>query len=101
MLLCTLPSAAVANSEITSSNRDASEEIANPNSIDLLVIYPETEFGTSHVDDLSSDYGEITVDGYLDKLIQHVKTNVQTKIVNWMNSVINHQEFAKNAQENG
>ena len=75
MLLCTLPSAAVANSEITSSNRDASEEIANPNSIDLLVIYPETEFGTSHVDDLSSDYGEITVDGYLDKLIQHVNSN--------------------------
>ena len=74
LLLSTLCSVAVANSTI-SSNRDVPGELPNPNSIDLLVIYPETERGTTHIDDLSSDYGETTVDGYLDKLIQHVNSN--------------------------
>ena len=39
------------------------------------MIYPETEHETTHIDDLSSDYGETTVDGYLDKLILHVNSN--------------------------
>ncbi|SVC78287.1 uncharacterized protein METZ01_LOCUS331141, partial [marine metagenome] len=34
--------------------------------------YPEPEPGSTHIDDLSSDYGETTVDGYLDKLFVQV-----------------------------
>ena len=75
LLLSTFSSVTVANSDNSDLSRDVPGAILNPNTIDLLVIYPETERGTTHIDDLSNDYGETTVDGYLDKLIQHVNSN--------------------------
>ena len=33
------------------------------------------EQGETHIDDLSSDYGETTVDGYLDKVFEQVNAN--------------------------
>ena len=75
LLLSTFSSVTVANSDNSDLSRDVPGAILNPNTIHLLVIYPETERGTTHIDDLSNDYGETTVDGYLDKLIQHVNSN--------------------------
>ena len=76
MLFGTLAAPALANDEqLASGERDHLPEEGNANVIDLLVIYPEPEAGSTHIDDISDDYGETTVDGYLSRLFEHVNQN--------------------------
>nr|AIF24498.1 hypothetical protein [uncultured marine group II/III euryarchaeote SAT1000_32_C10] len=55
--------------------RDHPPEEGSASVIDLLIIYPEPEVGSTHIDDISDDYGETTVDGYLSRLFEHVNQN--------------------------
>ncbi|MEE3232329.1 MAG: hypothetical protein VX235_04570, partial [Candidatus Thermoplasmatota archaeon] len=76
MLFGTLAAPALANGEqLANGERDHLLEEGNANVINLLVIYPEPEAGSTHIDDISDDYGEATVDGYLSRLFEHVNQN--------------------------
>ncbi|SVA70154.1 uncharacterized protein METZ01_LOCUS123008, partial [marine metagenome] len=76
MLFGTLAAPALANGDqLASGERDHPPEEGNASVIDLLVIYPEPEAGSTHIDDISDDYGETTVDGYLSRLFEHVNQN--------------------------
>ena len=76
MLFGTLVAPALADGDQPETGeRDHPPEEGSASVIDLLVIYPMPEPGETHIDDLSSDYGETTVDGYLDKVFEQVNAN--------------------------
>ena len=76
MLFGTLVAPALADGDWPETGeRDHPPEEGSASVIDLLVIYPEPETGSTHIDDLSDDYGETTVDGYLSSLFEHVNGN--------------------------
>jgi hypothetical protein len=76
MLFGTLVAPALADGEQPEAGeRDHPPEEGSASVIELLVIYPEPEAGSTHIDDISDDYGETTVDGYLSRLFEHVNQN--------------------------
>jgi len=76
MLFGTLAAPALADGDWPETGeRDHPPEEGSASVIDLLVIYPEPEAGSTHIDDISDDYGETTVDGYLSRLFEHVNQN--------------------------
>ena len=76
MLFGTLAAPALADGDQPETGeRDHPPEEGSASVIDLLVIYPEPEAGSTHIDDISDDYGETTVDGYLSRLFGHVNQN--------------------------